>query len=347
MKLLNSIFIVLLSTTAMAQMPVDTVNSSNGRIVFFSDHSWKFIDNPNATSSLDDVSFTEEHDHNHDFDGDVEEFDGVMNERIQYILESKELNFIQPWNNDECYTSGRQNDMSLLKDTIWLCVNDSLGNGFHIPHPGPVTSHYEYRRRFRRYHKGIDIGLTTGDTIRAAWSGKIRYAKYNTGGFGNLVIIRHANGLETFYAHLSKHLVLPNDEVKAGDPIGLGGNTGHSYGAHLHFEVRFFDASINPEEIIDFNAKALKNENLFVHKGLFVPGAKPSDYYLNNPQAENVAAVTRSNASTVSKKYYKIRSGDTLSQIAARNNTTISKLCKLNGMRQTTTLQIGKSIRVR
>ena len=82
---------------------------------------------------------------------------------------------------------------------------------------------------------------------------KIRYSKYNDGGFGNLVIIRHYNGLETFYAHLSKLLVYPNQEVIAGDPIGLGGNTGHSYGSHLHFEIRFFDVPFDPERIIDLD----------------------------------------------------------------------------------------------
>lgn len=273
------------------------------------------------------------------------EFDGILNENIHnYIHEEAGLNFVQTWDNDVCFTSDRKNDLSKLKDTLWLCISDSLANDFVIPNGGYVTSRYGYRKG--RYHNGIDIGLNIGDTVRAAWSGKIRYAKYNDGGFGNLVIIRHENGLETFYAHLSKHLVLPNDEVKAGDPIGLGGNTGRSFGPHLHFEVRFYDAPMNPEEMIDFAKKDLKDPNLFVHKGLFRPGAKPTDYYEggHDHAGEHVAAVARP---TASKKYYKVRPGDTLSEIATKNHTTITKICQLNGIRQTTTLQIGRSLRVK
>jgi murein DD-endopeptidase MepM/ murein hydrolase activator NlpD len=187
---------------------------------------------------------------------------------------AQDPSFRHPWSNDVCFTS--RNDMSKLKDTLWLCVNDEYDQNFHMPAPGLVTSRYGPRNG--RNHNGIDIDLETGDTIYATWSGKVRYAKYNDGGFGNLVIIRHPNGLETLYAHLSKFLVYPDQDIVAGEPIALGGNTGHSYGSHLHFEIRFYDAPMNPEEIIDFTKKELKNENLFVHKGLFRPGAKPSDY---------------------------------------------------------------------
>ena len=190
-----------------------------------------------------------------------------------------------------------------------------------------------------RYHNGTDIDLNTGDTVRAAWSGKIRYAKFNDAGFGNLVIIRHDNGLETFYAHLSKHLCAPNQEVKAGDPIGLGGNTGHSYGSHLHFEVRFYDAPMDPEQIIDFANKKVKDDNLMVHAKLFRPGAKASSNSGNN--------YASSGSTSGDRKYYRIRSGDTLGAIAQRNRTTVSKLCQLNGIRPTTVLQIGRNLRIR
>jgi murein DD-endopeptidase MepM/ murein hydrolase activator NlpD len=144
------------------------------------------------------------------------------------------------------------------------------------------------------------------------------------------------------YAHLSKVIAQPNQEIKAGTPIGLGGNTGHSYGSHLHFEVRFYDNPINPEEIIDFAKKELKDENLLLHKRLFMPGARPTDQLTS---AEAVAAV---NAPAVAaRRYYKVRSGDTLSQIAVRNNTTVSSICRLNGIRPTTLLQIGRQLRVR
>ncbi len=322
MRYLVLVLIASLQFIAFGQHPIDTVETASGKMVIYSNRTWQML------SDL--------------------EFDGILNENIHnYIHEEAGLNFVQTWDNDVCFTSDRKNDLSKLKDTLWLCISDSMANDFVIPNGGYVTSRYGYRKG--RYHNGIDIGLNIGDTVRAAWSGKIRYAKFNDGGFGNLVIIRHENGLETFYAHLSKHLVFPNDEVKAGDPIGLGGNTGRSFGPHLHFEVRFYDAPMNPEEMIDFAKKDLKDPNLFVHKGLFRPGAKPTDYYEegHDHASENVAAVARPKASSSAKKYYKVRSGDTLSEIAAKNNTTISKICQLNGIRQTTTLQIGRSLRVK
>jgi hypothetical protein len=171
------------------------------------------------------------------------------------------LNFTQTWSNDVCFTSGKHNDMTKLNDTLWLCVLDEAHATYRAPVDGIVTSRYGYRHG--RHHSGIDLDLETGDTVRSCWAGKVRYAKYNDGGFGNLVIVRHYNGLETLYAHLSKLIVAPDQEVKAGDVLGLGGNTGRSYGSHLHFEVRFYDAAINPEEVIDFDKKINPNECVY------------------------------------------------------------------------------------
>lgn len=300
---------------------IDTIDTENGKMVIYANRTWAYLEDQG--------------------------FDGILNKELHQRVQEMNLGLVQAWDNDVCYTSDKKNDLSKLQDTVWLCVVDEASRDFVVPFDGIVTSRYGYRKG--RYHNGIDISLNTGDTVRAAWSGKIRYAKYNDGGFGNLVIIRHHNGLETFYAHLSKHLVFPNDEVVAGQPIGLGGNTGRSFGAHLHFEVRFYDAPLNPEEIIDFEGKKLKDENLFVHKGVLRPGAKPSDYYDNHEghsHTESIAAVSR--AKTVTKgSYYRVKSGDTLSQIAAKNNTTVAAICRLNGIKQTTTLQIGRSLRVR
>lgn len=269
-------------------------------------------------------------------------FDGILNPELHArISEDTSLNFIQTWDNEVCYTSDRQNDLTKLNDTLWLCVLDEANATFHPPVDGIVTSRYGFRHG--RHHSGIDLDLEVGDTIRACWSGKVRYAKYNDGGFGNLVIVRHYNGLETFYAHMSKLIVMPNQEVKAGDVLGLGGNTGHSFGAHLHLEVRFYDASINPEEIIDFTKRTCKDPNLFVHKGLFRPGAKPTDTEEHGEtQTQKAIAVRREK-----RKYYKVHSGDTLSEIASRNNTSISKICQLNGIRPSSTIQIGRSLRVK
>ncbi|MDE6545189.1 MAG: M23 family metallopeptidase [Paramuribaculum sp.] len=118
-----------------------------------------------------------------------------------------------------------------------------------------VTSNFGYRPRFRRVHKGIDLGLHVGDTVRAAFDGKVRICRYERRGYGYYVVIRHDNGMETVYGHLSKFIAKPNDRVKAGDPIALGGNTGRSTGPHLHFETRYMGIAINPASIIDFENK--------------------------------------------------------------------------------------------
>lgn len=120
---------------------------------------------------------------------------------------------------------------------------------YAMPVPGYMTSPYGYRPRFRRMHKGVDLKLQIGDTVRAAFSGKVRLTKYERRGYGYYVIVRHHNGLETVYGHLSKFLVKPNQDVKVGDPIALGGNTGRSTGPHLHFETRYMGYAINPSAI--------------------------------------------------------------------------------------------------
>ena len=117
--------------------------------------------------------------------------------------------------------------------------------------------------RGRKQHKGIDTGLDIGDTLRSVFDGKIRYAQYNSGGYGNLVIIRHHNGLETYYAHLSKMFVKSGDIVSAGDVIGLGGETGNALGPHLHFEIRYMDNAFDPEKIIDLKINVLRLNSLF------------------------------------------------------------------------------------
>jgi murein DD-endopeptidase MepM/ murein hydrolase activator NlpD len=300
---------------------MDTVETDLGPIILFSNKTWSYY-NKNA-------------------------FNGIMNMRLHKIMsEMPNANFSQKWNNDVCFST--KNDLSKLKDTVWLCVTDENHAEFNMPVPGIVTSRYGFRSG--RNHNGIDLDLDTGDTVVAAFSGKVRYSKYNDGGFGNLVVIRHYNGLETFYAHLSKLLVDPDQDVKAGEPIGLGGNTGHSFGSHLHFEVRFYDSPMNPEEIINFDKRYLKSENLFVHKGLFRAGAKPSSVHddnFNQDQVEEVKPVKTITPIKPQTKYYRVKSGDTLTEIADRNNITVSKLCQLNGIKPSSILIPGKSLRVK
>lgn len=304
-----SLLLSVFSLNVRAQYVLDTLETERGTMLVYSNYTWEYLAD--------------------------RDFDGIMNSYLYEILSADTtINFTHSWDTEVCYPSNLQNDYSQLKDTIWLCTVDSLHADFVMPFEGIVTSRFGWRKG--RPHNGIDINLNTGDTVRAAFSGRIRYAKYNESGFGNLVIIRHYNGLETFYAHLSKHMVVPNQLINAGDPIGLGGNTGRSFGSHLHFEVRFFDIPINPERLIDFDKKILLDENLFVHSGLF-----------KGSTTHSASSASANSASTSGATYHKVRSGETLGHIATKYKTSVSRLCSLNGIRQTTVLQIGQTLRVK
>lgn len=224
--------------------------------------------------------------------------------------------------------------------------------GFHMPTaPTYVTSPYGYRRRFRRMHKGIDLKVQIGDTIYAAFDGRVRIVR-NQGrrkGYGLYVVIRHNNQLETVYGHLSKFLVQPDDYVKAGDPIALGGNTGRSTGPHLHFETRYMGYAINPSAIFDFANHTTHTDQYLFTKNTYM---NARDY---TPDAATYASANTNSASKKSSgtssagrsSYYTIKRGDTLSRIAARHGTSVSKLCRLNGLSTSSRLTIGKKIRLK
>lgn len=218
---------------------------------------------------------------------------------------------------------------SAARDTIDLA-------GYHHPANYQVTSNYGYRHR--RMHRGVDLGYPEGTPVSAAWDGIVRISKgtANTGGYGNLVVIRHDNGLETYYAHLSRRLVNPGQMVKAGDIIGLGGNTGRSYGSHLHFEVRYLGNDINPNRLIDFANYKLKYDTLFI-SGYTVSTPAPTQQTVQQQQAPKPAG---------SPQYYKVRKGDTLGGIAVKYHTTVSKLKKLNHLRSDF-IRDGQRLRVR
>jgi murein DD-endopeptidase MepM/ murein hydrolase activator NlpD len=317
------VFFCILTVQSQTQKIIDTISTPNGDIVLYSNRTWEYLKDKG--------------------------FDGVLNPGIYASLKLlSPVEFSQGWDNQKCFTSTKTSDPAQLKDTLWLNVANEEHLTFAMPVPGVKTS--PFGPRWGKNHNGVDLNLNLGDTVVAAWSGKVRYAKFNEGGFGNLVIIRHYNGLETYYAHLSKLLVQPNDEIKAGEVLGLGGNTGHSFGPHLHFEVRFFDAPINPEVYIDVLTKKLKFEKLFVHKNLFSPGTKPIEYIKPIEKQEIAKKTIPVKTKPVKKEtviYYKVKSGDNLSKIASRYGTTVSALCKLNGIKPTTSLQIGKSLRVK
>ena len=208
---------------------------------------------------------------------------------------------------------------------------------FPTPEYARPSSHFGPRRR--RFHYGLDLAMPTGEPIYAAFDGVVRFSKYNSS-YGNLIVIRHDNGLETYYAHLSKRHVTPGTRVKAGEEIGLCGNTGRSRGSHLHFEIRYKGNAINPENVISCETRTLLAPTITLNKNSFNKVAKPG--YANNTSG-------RSSVGNYSKggKYYKVRTGDTLSRIAKRNGTTISKLCKLNGLRESSVIRPGQKLRIR
>lgn len=225
---------------------------------------------------------------------------------------------------------------------------------FAMPVPGYVTSAYGYRKRFRRMHKGVDLKLQVGDTVRAAFDGRVRLTNYEGKGYGYYVILRHPNGLETVYGHLSKFLVDADDYVKAGDPIALGGNTGRSTGPHLHFETRFMGYAINPAAIFDFANQTVHTDTYTFTKATY-QDARNYDPAANTEYARQYQKdhPQRSTASTPSEKKsqgsatYRVKKGDTLSRIASRNGVTVRQLCKLNGLSTTSKLQIGQRIKLR
>ena len=193
-----------------------------------------------------------------------------------------------------------------------------------------ITDVFGYRPRRRRMHYGLDVKVFIGDTIRAAFDGKVRVVK-NQGrrGYGKYIVIRHDNGLETVYGHLSKQLVEENQLVKAGEVIGLGGNTGRSTGSHLHFETRFLGIAINPIYMFDFPKQDIVADTYTFRKTKGVKRAGSHD--------------TQVADGTI--RYHKVKSGDTLSRIAKLRGVSVSTLCKLNRIKPTTTLRIGQVLR--
>jgi murein DD-endopeptidase MepM/ murein hydrolase activator NlpD len=231
-----------------------------------------------------------------------------------------------------------------LTDTITIVLEGERSCYVH-PYMGSVTSNFGYRRS--RMHYGVDINLETGDSVVAAFDGKVRISKLNKS-YGNLVIVRHANGLETYYAHLSKLLVSPEQDVKAGEVIGLGGNTGHSYGSHLHFEVRYKGRPIDPNEMIDFSDKRLLADTFNITKKNLddlsvVKSSSSKSKYQKVPYAKNYKPGTKAPAKN---KYYTVRKGDTLYSIAKRYNTTPKNIAQKNGMSTKATLAVGKKLKI-
>lgn len=217
--------------------------------------------------------------------------------------------------------------------------------GFCMPTPSRnVTSRFGYRAAFRRQHKGLDIKVYTGDTIRAAFDGKIRVVRYEGGGYGNFVVIRHNNGLETIYGHLSKHLVTTDQDVKAGEPIGLGGNTGRSFGSHLHFETRLLGEAIDPELLFDFPNQDVTGDFYTFHKPSDARNHTASRIDTDTP-SDTEKQAPRAAATARDVHYHKVKRGESLYAIANKVGRTVDQLCKMNRLTKKSKLRPGQILR--
>lgn len=204
--------------------------------------------------------------------------------------------------------------------------------GFVMPTTNTkITDIFGYRPRRRRVHNGLDIKVQRGDTIRSAFDGKVRMASYQRRGYGHYIVIRHNNGIETVYAHLSKKLVIQDQNVKAGQPIGLGGNTGRSTGAHLHFETLLAGKNLNPALMFDFEKQDVTGDFYTYRKGVY----------------QEVDRKTGKIVESAEPLYHKVRKGESLSVIARKCGVSVNTLYRLNKLNSRSVLRIGQRIRYR
>lgn len=272
--------------------------------------------------------------------------DSVMMQQLisNEVWENPAADLYEDWNNVYTHTP------STLPDTFKIDLRD-----FCMPTTSRVVTS-NFGARWGRQHKGLDVKVYIGDTIRAAFSGKVRIVRYEARGYGKYVVIRHPNGLETIYGHMSKQLVSENQDVRAGEPIGLGGNTGRSTGSHLHFETRLCGVALNPAIMFDF-----KNQDVIADEWTF----RRSTYNKESSQATRLrgtGGVYRggdglyADASSKSGKsgkrqqaqqsrYHKVQKGETLSAIARKHRTSVSAICKLNRISQKVTLRPGQILK--
>ena len=254
----------------------------------------------------------------------------ILNEQI----ETPAADLYEDWNNKYAHRA------TALPDTFKINLR-----GFCMPTDNRVVTS-NFGARWGRQHKGIDVKVYIGDTIRAAFSGKVRMVKYEAGGYGKCVVIRHGNGLETIYGHMSKHLVAEDEIVEAGQPIGLGGNTGRSTGSHLHFETRLCGVALNPALMFDFKNQDVVGDYYMFYRDTYqkesivanrLRGVNGRGDIASDEDMELAIAAPEATY-TKNVKFHKVKSGETLSSIARKRHTTVNAICKLN--------RIGKNIRL-
>ena len=234
-----------------------------------------------------------------------------------------------------------RSDISQFRDTLNISLFDTA-KGQYWSEPVPrsfITS--EFGRRGYRWHYGVDLELDVGDSVRSVWDGIVRLTNWDGGGYGNYVLVRHYNGLETLYGHLSDITSTVGQIVQAGDLLAKGGSTGRSSGPHLHFEVRYQGIPINPMEIFDFNGHFIRNSNFVLSPGTFD--------YLDRRGGRSQGSGRQERGSVRTRKvyYHRIKKGDTLSSVSQKYGISAATLRKLNGMGRSSALSAGKRLRIR
>ena len=249
---------------------------------------------------------------------------------------------------DDWDNSHAHSHVSVMPDTFRI----SLKN-FCMPTTSRVLTS-NFGSRWGRQHKGLDIKVYIGDTIRAAFAGKVRVVRYEGRGYGKYVVIRHDNGLETYYAHMSKQLVVEDQEVRAGQPIGLGGNTGRSTGSHLHFETRLCGIALNPALMFDFRNQDVVDDYFVFNKSTYQRESivatrlrGVSGGYTSYESDEDVELATAAPAASYAQesRFHKVQKGETLYSIAKKRGTTVDAIMKLNHLKKDAKLRAGQILK--
>ena len=219
----------------------------------------------------------------------------------------------------------------------------------------PTTSRVltsNFGARWGRQHKGLDVKVYIGDTIRAAFAGKVRVVRYEGKGYGKYVVIRHDNGLETYYAHLSKQLVVEDQEVRVGQPIGLGGNTGRSTGSHLHFETRLCGVALNPALMFDFRNQDVVDDYYTFRKSTYQRESQQATRLrgastMTFGDGEDVELASAAPAASYAQeaRFHKVKKGETLFSIAKHRGTTVDAIMKLNHLKKNAKLKAGQILK--
>ena len=242
------------------------------------------------------------------------------------------------WDNTHAHSHATE-----LPDTFRISLKD-----FCMPTDSRVLTS-NFGSRWGRQHKGLDIKVYIGDTIRAAFDGRVRVVRYEGRGYGKYVVIRHDNGLETYYAHLSKQLVSEDQDVRAGDPIGLGGNTGRSTGSHLHFETRLCGMALNPALMFDFRNQDVVDDYFTFHKSSYQRESQIATRLrgANVGSGEDVELATAAPAASYAQesRFHKVKKGETLFSIAKKRGTTVDTIMKLNHLKKNAKLKAGQILK--